>query len=263
MASTWNVTGCNATSQNGCLGAPCQDPTFCRSQFGFCGNTSAFCNNQSLFLPQGCPTFYPTFSPTTIAPNTFTSSPTIGKNLTATSNSNVVVAGTAGGLGSVFALGIFAGYYKYSKFKKRALEEWTLAEESRFKETFQTTHDFEKLCSVVPNRSRESVAYHAKLLLNPDRPTSLNVLSSLKNVYMESRPRYAFVSERRLKNVPKKITLIKSPGNTFNDSNRTITTMTSSSTVDLPFKGPKYLSPIYNSWNPLFYSTPRTPEPSY
>lgn len=191
-----------------------------------------------------------------------------------------MAAAIGAGLGSIIILGAIGGYCKFHQFKKRALEKWTLAEESRFNEVFQTTHDFEKLCAVVPNRSRESVAYRAKLLLNPAARNSFNLFVSMKNVYREPKPRYAFVSERRIKKFPstpsivKKITKLKSSGSNNRNTTRTTathnTSLDSSSTfsslatmVELPVKRETNPYLQYNARNPLFYSAPRSPEPSY
>ena len=159
------------------------------------------------------PTLSPTVRPTTTtSTHSPTQSPTRSPTTATTLNNSknivsspvgVIVGGGLGGGCAVLA--IVFGIRRASNYRKRkSLEQvWTPSEEGKFAEIFNMTHDFEKLCQAVPNRSRESVARKAKLLLSSESKNGQTAQQLaqyntwISKTYIQPQKRYAFVSERR------------------------------------------------------------------
>merc|ERR1712070_689520 len=60
----------------GCSGSPCNDPTLCRSKWGFCGSSPDHCNDESTWKAGGCGSgttvTTTTAGPVTVGPTTTT-----------------------------------------------------------------------------------------------------------------------------------------------------------------------------------------------
>merc|ERR1711920_359678 len=48
--STWKAGGCSGS----CSGEPCNDASYCRSEWGYCGVSADHCNAQSTWKAGGC-----------------------------------------------------------------------------------------------------------------------------------------------------------------------------------------------------------------
>ena len=148
-------------------------------------------------------TGFSTPSPTTSAPNS--SGTAAGANDQSSNLSVAIGAGGGGGAVILVASALLLKRYSSNKRQQRGKlmmdkhEEWTSEEIQRFHLAYQNTHDFDELCNVVPNRTRESVAARTRsLMAKSDR----HILSPFKATMlpMPSR-RFKFVSERKKKSV--------------------------------------------------------------
>jgi hypothetical protein len=110
-------------------------------------------------------------------------------------NANAIIAGAVVS-GFAFALvGTILIRKSYIKSKRihDELATWTDAEITALREKYIVTHDFNELCSVVPHRSRESVAAKAKSFQS--KTNSRIFWTRISNGLIPSE-RFAFVSRR-------------------------------------------------------------------
>ena len=156
-------------------------------------------------------------------------------------------------MGATAILALMIGIRRHSVHHHKSMEEWTATEEAKFAETFQTTHDFEKLCQIVPNRSRESVAYRAKLLLDSESNQRFGT-------FLRPPQRYAFVSERRKQQISQISSKISSFYQSFRPQNSTATSSQVGDSVSMI----AHSRHRFDSRNPAFQiDSARSPEPSY
>jgi len=54
ITSSVSTTTSTVSFADSCQGAPCLDPSMCRSKWGWCGSSSAYCNMESTWKADGC-----------------------------------------------------------------------------------------------------------------------------------------------------------------------------------------------------------------
>ena len=117
------------------------------------------------------------------------------------------VVGTVGGV--LFGAGAVAFFF-YHRRQKRKIEnleadiaKWSESEVRALQEKWQRTHDFEELCSVVPHRSQESVAWKAKSFQQKTKSTFIAGIKKSAHSSFVPSERFAFIYPRKPFNIPR------------------------------------------------------------
>lgn len=161
--------------------------------------TSAAPTTQPSFAPTESPvvTQEPTLSPS--APNTTVnggapSDTPNGDNLA--SNQFIFIGSGVGGGVALFALGLLVHRRRVRRRQSLDQERWTTDEESKLRETYRNTHDFDVLCGTFPHKSRESVALKLKTLMaDKANPSTLDRKNAAMLLAPSAEEKYVFVKD--------------------------------------------------------------------
>jgi len=116
-----------------------------------------------------------------------------------------VGAGVGGAIALAGALGlVWRRHKRKAALKQKRIEEelatWTDNEVRALQEKWQVTHDFNELCSVVPHRTRESVAWKAKSFQQKTKSTFIHNFQRTASFVPSER--FNFIYPRRPYNLP-------------------------------------------------------------